>query len=94
MPGFDVVADAFEQRFGRSFYYWNIENEIETLAAAMKQAGSSDPAKVAAAMSGMQRTTPLGTSDMRADNQANRTRLQNHRPHRGGRDPRANHLLV
>ena len=68
VPGIDDIADAFEQRFGRSFYYWNIENEIETLAAAIKQADSSDPAKVAAAMSGMQRTTPLGISDMRADN--------------------------
>ncbi len=68
VPGIDDVADAFQQHFGRSFYYWNIENEIQTLAAAMKQADSSDPAKVAAVMSGMQRTTPLGISDMRADN--------------------------
>ena len=42
-------------------------NEIDTLAAAMKQADSSDPVKVAAVMSGMKRTTPLGISEMRAD---------------------------
>ena len=68
VPGIDDISDAFEKRFGRTFYYWHVENEIETLAAAMKQADSSDPAKVAAALSGMNRTSPLGTSDMRADN--------------------------
>ncbi len=68
VPGVDDVSDAFEKRFGRTFYYWHVVNEIDTLAAAMKQADSSDPAKVAAAMSGMKRQTPLGESDMRADN--------------------------
>ncbi len=68
VPGVDDIQDAFEKRFGRTFYYWHIENEIETLAAAMKQADSSDPTRVAAAMSGMRRQTPLGVSDMRADN--------------------------
>ena len=67
VPGIDDIQDAFEKRFGRTFYYWHVVNEIDTLAAAMKQANSSDPVKVAAAMSGMKRTTPLGESDMRAD---------------------------
>ncbi len=67
VPGVDDVAGAFEQRFHRSFYYWNVVNEIDTLAAAMKQADSSDPAKVAKVLSGMKRQTPLGVSDMRAD---------------------------
>ena len=67
VPGIDDIQDAFEKRFGRTFYYWHVVNEIDTLAAAMKQADSSDPVKVAAAMSGMKRTTPLGISDMRAD---------------------------
>ena len=67
VPGIDDISDAFEKRFGRTFYYWHVVNEIDTLAAAMKQADSSDPAKVAAAMSGMKRETPLGVSDMRAD---------------------------
>ena len=68
VPGIDDISDAFEKRFGRTFYYWHVVNEIDTLAAAMKQANSSDPVKVAAAMSGMKRETPLGISDMRADN--------------------------
>ena len=67
VPGIDDISDAFEKRYGRTFYYWHVVNEIDTLAAAMKQADSSDPVKVAAAMSGMKRTTPLGTSEMRAD---------------------------
>ena len=67
VPGIDDIQDAFEKRFGRTFYYWHVVNEIDSLAAAMKQADSSDPAKVAAAMSGMSRTTPLGVSEMRAD---------------------------
>ena len=67
VPGIDDISAAFEARFGRTFYYWHIVNEIDTLAAAMKQADSSDPARVAAAMSGMERTTPLGVSAMRAD---------------------------
>ncbi len=68
VPGIDDIQDAFEKRFGRTFYYWHVENEIESLAAAMKQADSSDPVKVAAALSGQKRTTPLGVSEMRADN--------------------------
>lgn len=68
VPGIDDIADAFQQRFHRAFYYWNVVNEIDTLAAAMKQTNSSDPVVVAKAMSGMNRQTPLGISDMRADN--------------------------
>ena len=67
VPGIDDISDAFEKRYGRTFYYWHVVNEIDTLAAAMEQAGSSDPVKVAAVMSGMKRTTPLGISEMRAD---------------------------
>ncbi len=67
MPGIDDLQDAFEKRFGRTFYFWQIVNEIDTLAAAMKQADSSDPARVAAALSGLKRETPLGISEMRAD---------------------------
>ena len=68
VPGIDPIADAFEAKYGRTFYYWHVVNEIDTLAAAMKQANSSDPVKVAEAMSGMKRETPLGISEMRADN--------------------------
>ena len=68
VPGIDDVADAFQKQFHRSFYYWQVVNEIDTLAAAMKQANSSDPVVVARRLSGMQRQTPLGVSDMRSDN--------------------------
>ena len=68
VPGVDDVADAFEQRFHRGFYYWRVVNEIDMLAAAMKQAGSSDPAVVGKVLEGMQRPTPIGASTMRADN--------------------------
>ena len=68
VPGIDDIADAFDKRYKRTFYYWHVVNEIDTLAAAMKQANSSDPVVVAKVMSGMKRLTPLGASDMRADN--------------------------
>ncbi len=68
VPGIDDIADAFDKRYKRTFYYWHVVNEIDTLAAAMKQANSSDPVVVAKVMSGMKRQTPLGASDMRADN--------------------------
>ena len=68
VPGIDDIADAFETRFKRSFYYWRVVNEIDMLAAAMKQADSSDPAAVGKALEGMSRPTPIGPSIMRADN--------------------------
>ncbi len=68
VPGIDDIADAFEARFKRSFYYWRVVNEIDMLAAAMKQADSSDPAAVGKALEGMSRPTPIGPSIMRADN--------------------------
>ena len=67
VPGIDDISDAFEKKYGRIFFYFKVFNEIYTLAAAMKEANSSDPVKVAAALSGMKRTTPLGISEMRAD---------------------------
>jgi branched-chain amino acid transport system substrate-binding protein len=68
VPGVDDVADAFEQRFHRGFYYWRVVNEIDMLAAAIKQANSTDPAAVGRVLEGMSRPTPLGPSIMRADN--------------------------
>ena len=67
VPGIDDISDAFEKRYGRTFYYWHVVNEIDMLAAAMKQTDSIDPVKVAAALSGMKRMTPIGLSEMRAD---------------------------
>ena len=68
VPGIDDIADAFQDRFKRSFYYWRVVNEMDMLAAAMKQANSSDPALVGKALEGMARPTPIGPSTMRADN--------------------------
>ncbi len=68
VPGIENVVDAFQKRFHRDFYYWRVVNEIDMLAAAIKQANSSDPAKVGKVLSGMSRPTPLGPSIMRSDN--------------------------
>ncbi len=68
VPGIETIADAFQKRFHRDFYYWRVVNAIDMLAAAIKQANSSDPAKVGRVLAGMSRPTPLGASIMRADN--------------------------
>jgi branched-chain amino acid transport system substrate-binding protein len=68
VPGIDDIADAFQERFKRSFYYWRVVNEIDMLAAAMKQANSSDPVAVGRVLETMSRPTPIGPSIMRADN--------------------------
>ncbi len=68
VSGIDDVADAYQQRFHHGFYYWQVVNEIDMLAAAIKQANSTDPAVVGKVLAGMSRQTPLGTSIMRADN--------------------------
>ena len=68
VPGVDDIAAAFEARFKRGFYYWRVVNEIDMLAAAMKQANSADPAAVGRVLETMSRPTPIGPSIMRADN--------------------------
>ena len=68
VAGIDDISDAFEKRFGRTFYYWHVVNEIDMLAAAMKQANSSDPVAVGRVLETLNRPTPLGSSIMRADN--------------------------
>jgi len=64
----DKIAAAFEAKYNTSFYYWRVITEIDMLAAAMKQANSSDPAKVGAVLAGMKFPTPLGEVTMRDDN--------------------------
>ena len=68
VPGLEDLTAAFEAQFHRSFTYWRIVNEIDMLAAAMREARSSDPAAVGRALAGMTHDTPLGESVMRADN--------------------------
>ena len=69
IPELEKVAAEFEAKYANTqFYYWRVVNEIDMLAAAMKQADSSDPAAVGKALEGMSRPTPIGPSIMRADN--------------------------
>jgi len=67
-PEIDKMAAEFEAKYGQKFFYWRVVNEIDMLAAAMKQADSSDPAKVGQVLSTMVQHTPLGDTTMRADN--------------------------
>jgi len=67
-PEIDKMAQEFEAKYGQKFFYWRVVNEIDMLAAAMKQADSSDPAKVGQVLSTMVMHTPLGDATMRADN--------------------------
>ena len=64
----EKMAAEFEAKYGQKFFYWRVVNEIDMLAAAMKQADSSDPAKVGQVLSTMVQHTPLGDTTMRADN--------------------------
>lgn len=64
----DAVAQAFEAKYKTAFYYWRVVTEIDMLAAAIKQADSSDPAKVGAVLAGMKFATPVGEVTMRDDN--------------------------
>ncbi len=64
----DKIAAAFEAKYSTSFYYWRVITEVDMLAAAMKQANSSDPAKVGAVLASMKFATPLGEVTMRDDN--------------------------
>ncbi len=68
IPELETMAAAFEAKYGNQFYYWRVVNEIDMLAAAMKQADSSDPAKVGQVLSTMVQKTPLGEAAMRPDN--------------------------
>ena len=67
-PEIETMAQAFEAKYNQKFFYWRVINEIDMLAAAMKQADSSDPAKVGQVLSTMVQHTPLGDVTMRPDN--------------------------
>lgn len=68
IPELETMAAAFQAKYGSAFYYWRVVNEIDMLAAAMKQADSADPAKVGQVLSTMVQKTPLGDATMRTDN--------------------------
>ena len=67
-PEIERMAAEFKAKYGTEFYYYRAITEIDMLAAAMKQADSSDPAKVGQVLSTMVTHTPLGDVTMRADN--------------------------
>ena len=67
-PEIEKMAAEFEAKYGQKFFYWRVVNEIDMLAAAMKQADSTDPAKVGQVLSTMVQHTPLGDATMRPDN--------------------------
>ena len=68
IPELEKIAAEFEAKYTNQFYYRRVVNEIDMLAAAMKQANSSDPVKVGQILSTMVHKTPLGDVTMREDN--------------------------
>ncbi len=67
-PELEKMAAAFEAKYKQKFFYWRVIETVEMLAAAMKQADSSDPAKVGQVLSTMRWKGPLGEVTMREDN--------------------------
>lgn len=64
------LSGDFQKKFGDDFYTYSIYNGIVLLTDAIAKAKSSDPVKVAAAMSGMRFKGFNGDSEMRkSDNQ-------------------------
>jgi branched-chain amino acid transport system substrate-binding protein len=69
MPQLEPRVDAFKKRFtDDDFGYFRLLMMFDMLSAAAKKAGSNDPVKVARALEGLQVTTAMGASEMRADN--------------------------
>lgn len=67
-PAIEKMAGEFEAKYKVPFYYYRVVEEIDMLAAAMKQAGSSDPAKVGPVLASLSMDGPLGRVTMREDN--------------------------
>ena len=64
----DKIAAEFKAQYHADLTDWQVLEEINMLAAAMKQAGSSDPAKVGSVLATMAFDGPLGHVEMRPDN--------------------------
>lgn len=64
----EEIAAAFEAKYGQKFFFWRIVMLVDMWAEAMKQANSSDPAKVGAVLATMKWTGALGEVQMREDN--------------------------
>ena len=64
----EKMAADFEAKYGQKFFYWRIVQLVDMWAAAIKQADSSDPAKVGAVLANMKMKFALGEVTMREDN--------------------------
>lgn len=67
-PELEKMAEAFQAKYGQAFFYWRVIETIDMLAAAIKQADSTDPLKVGQVLSTMRVHGPLGEVIMREDN--------------------------
>ncbi|HEX4986343.1 MAG TPA: branched-chain amino acid ABC transporter substrate-binding protein [Burkholderiales bacterium] len=70
-PASNALVEGYRKRFPDAkddFFFLSLKNSVEMLAAAMNEAKSTDPAKVARALEGMKHTGPTGVVEMRADN--------------------------
>ncbi|KAA2242287.1 branched-chain amino acid ABC transporter substrate-binding protein [Salinarimonas soli] len=63
-----ALMDDFEKKTSYDLYYWRAKTLMEMLKAAADKAGSTDATAVAAALSGLEHKTELGTVTMRTDN--------------------------
>ncbi len=60
-----AITDEYQKKFGDDFYTFSIYNGVKMLTAGIAKAKSTDPVKVAAAMSGMKFDGFNGESEMR-----------------------------
>ncbi|MBY0467019.1 MAG: branched-chain amino acid ABC transporter substrate-binding protein [Burkholderiales bacterium] len=60
-----AITEEYQKKFGDDFYTFSIYNGVKMLTAGMAKAKSTDPVKVAAAMSGMKFDGFNGESEMR-----------------------------
>lgn len=60
-----AITDAYQKKFGDDFYTFSIYNGVKMLSDAMAKAKSTDPVKVAAALSGLRFEGFNGESEMR-----------------------------
>lgn len=60
-----ALTEAYQKKFGDDFYTFSIYNGIKLMSEGMAKAKSTDPVKVAAAMSGMRFKGFNGESEMR-----------------------------
>jgi branched-chain amino acid transport system substrate-binding protein len=60
-----AITDAYQKKFGDDFYTFSIYNGVKMMSEAIAKAKSTDPVKVAAALSGLRFNGFNGESEMR-----------------------------